>query len=211
MIANNGQNIDTDEQLGDWTRGQLSQSSQEIDGRIVPSLRNALFGVPANQDGNDGSESEFLQLNLPLLDIHRGRDHGVSDYNQLRAGLGLSTYDSLEEYAWANGLEDERLSQLKSVYSDISELDSIVGGLPEAKVPGSQLGETFTLLNVMQWEATRDGDEFFYLNRFKDSPEILHQINSTSMSDILLRNGVVDNAYTDAFQSHTQNRRHTMG
>ena len=204
LIANNGQNIDTDEQLGDWTRGQLAQSSQEIDGRIVPSLRNALFGVPANQDGNDGSESEFLQLNLPLLDIHRGRDHGVSDYNQLRAGLGLSTYDSLDEFAWTNGLEEERLSQLKSVYSDISELDSIVGGLLEAKVPGSQLGETFTLLNVMQWEATRDGDEFFYLNRFKDSSEVLNQINSTSMADILVRNGVVDNAYVDAFQSHSQ-------
>ena len=202
LIANNGQNIDTDQQLGDWIRGQLSQSSQEIDGRIVSSLRNALFGVPANQDGNDGSSEEFLQLNLPLLDIHRGRDHGVSDYNQLRAGLGLSTYSSLDEFAAANGLDPERLGQLKSVYSDISELDSIVGGLLEAKVPGSQLGETFTLLNVMQFEATRDGDPFFYLNRFKDSPEILSQIERTSMNDILVRNGVIDSGFTDAFLAH---------
>ena len=27
------------------------------------------------------------------------------------------------------------------------------------------LGETFTILNVMQFEALRDGDRFFYLNR----------------------------------------------
>ena len=204
LLANSAQNIKTDEALGDWIRGQLAQSSQEIDGRIVSSLRNALFGVPANQDGNDGSEDEFLQLNLPLLDIHRGRDHGVSDYNHLRAGLGLSTYSSLEDFAYSNGLTHERLNDLKSVYSDISELDSIVGGLLEAKLSNSQLGETFTLLNVMQFEATRDGDEFFYLNRFKDSPEILAHIESTSMNDILLRNGVVETTYVDAFQANNR-------
>ena len=201
LIANSGQNIKTDAELGDWTRGQLTQSSQEIDGRIVPSLRNALFGVPAFADDPTGSDDEFLQLNLPLLDIHRGRDHGVSDYNQLRAELGLTTYSSLEDFAHENGLSTERLDQLRSVYSDISELDSIVGGLLEAKVPRSQLGETFTLLNVMQFEATRDGDPFFYLNRFADSPELLQQIDGSSMSGILQRVGAVDFAGADAFQA----------
>ena len=199
LIANNGQAIDTDADLGAWTRGQLAQTSQEIDGRIVPSLRNALFGVPADQDGNDGTPDEFLQLNLPLLDIHRGRDHGVSDYNQLRAGLGLETYASLDEFAHANGLSFERLEQLKSVYSDISELDSIVGGLLEAKVADSQFGETFRVLNIMQWEATRDGDPFFYLNRFADSPEVLSQIEQSSMAGILVRVGAVDQVQPDAF------------
>lgn len=143
----------------------------------------------------------MVTFNLPLLDIHRGRDHGVSDYNQLRAGLGLSTYGSFEEFASANGLDQERLDQLKSVYSDISEMDSIVGGLLEAKVPGSQLGESFTLLNVMQFEATRNGDPFFYLNRFKDSPEIIEQVKNTSMNDILLRSGIIDKDFGHAFQA----------
>ncbi len=104
---------------------------------------------------NPSGSTAFLKFNLPLLDIHRGRDHGVSDYNQLRAGLGLKTYDSLEQFAHENGLDNHRLEQLKSVYKNISEMDSIVGGLLEAKVSGSQLGETFTKLNVMQFEATR--------------------------------------------------------
>ena len=199
LIANNGDAINTDEELGDWLRGQLAQSSQEIDGRIVPTLREALFGVPESADDPEGSDDEFLQLNLPLLDIHRGRDHGVSDYNHLRAGLGLKTYDSLEDYAKENGLDQERLDQLKSVYSDISELDSIVGGLLEAKVPGSQLGETFTILNVMQFEATRDGDPFFYKNRFAESPEVLGQIEQSSMSQIMERVGAVDEAQSNAF------------
>ena len=200
QIANFGQNIDTDEQLGDWTRGQLAQFSQEIDGRIGPGLRNALFGVPASADDPTATAEEFLQLNLPLLDIHRGRDHGVSDYNQLRSELGLETYSSLEEFAHANHLSQERLDQLNAVYSDISELDSIVGGLLEKDVPGGQFGEMFTVLNVMQFEATRDGDEFFYKNRFKDSPEVLEQIEQSSMSEILVRVGAVDQAPEDAFQ-----------
>ncbi len=194
-MGNLGQNIRTNEMLGEWTRGQLYQLSQEIDGRVVETLRNNLFAVP-NPDGSD----TLLKFNLPLLDIHRGRDHGVSDYNQLRAGLGLSTYSSLEEFATTNGLEPNRLEQLKSVYSDISKMDSIVGGLLEAKVSGSQLGETFTVLNIMQFEATRDGDEFFYLNRFKDSPEIIEQVKSTSMNDILNRTGIINHDHGHAFQ-----------
>jgi peroxidase len=194
-LANAGQGIRDNEMLGDWTRGQLSQFSQEIDGRVVSTLRENLFAVPSPSGGDT-----LLKFNLPLLDIHRGRDHGVSDYNQLRAGLGLSTYSSFEEFAQANGLAQSRLDQLKSVYSDISQLDSIVGGLLEAKVPGSQLGETFTVLNVMQFEATRDGDEFFYLNRFKDSPEIIQQVQNTSMNDILHRTGIIQHDHGHAFR-----------
>lgn len=194
-LGNAANTFRTTEELGDWTRGQLIQLSQEIDGKISPQLRSNLFAIPTP----DGSE-RLLKFNLPLLDIHRGRDHGVSDYNQLRAGLGLSTYSSFEEFASANGLGHDRLEQLKSVYKDISELDSIVGGLLEAKVPGSQLGETFTLLNVMQFERTRDGDEFFFLNRFKDSPEIIEQVKNTSMSDILNRLGIISHDHGNAFQ-----------
>ena len=198
-LGNAGQTFRTIEELGDWTLGQLTQLSQEIDGRVSPQLRDNLFAVP-NPNGPD----RFLKFNLPLLDIHRGRDHGVSDYNQLRAGLGLSTYSSFEEFASANGLSQERLDQLKSVYNDISELDSIVGGLLEAKVPGSQLGETFTILNVMQFERTRAGDEFFFTNRFKDSPEIIEQVKNTSMNSILNRLGIISHDHGNAFQGRTR-------
>lgn len=194
-LGNAGDTLRTIEELGDWTRGQLTQLSQEIDGRVSPQLRNNLFAIP-NPNGPD----QFLAFNLALLDIHRGRDHGVGDYNQLRAGLGLATYGCFEEFVSANGLGHDRLEQLKSVYNDISELDSIVGGLLEAKVPGSQLGETFTMLNVMQFERTRDGDEFFFQNRFKDSPEIIEQVHRTSMNHILNRLGIISHDHGDAFQ-----------
>ena len=37
-----------------------------------------------------------LSIDLNVFDIQRGRDHGVGDYNTLRKGLGLGTYDNFE-------------------------------------------------------------------------------------------------------------------
>ena len=80
------------------------------------------------------------------------------------------------------------LDALKEAYDDdISQLDSIVGGLVERKARGSILGETFTTLGVMQFEALRDGDRFLYLNRFKGDHDLIEAIKDTSLSDIIAR------------------------
>jgi Ca2+-binding RTX toxin-like protein len=180
-----------------WIRGLTSQFSQEIDGFVADGNRNVLFGGVGGQ-----------VTDLEAFDIQRGRDHGVWNYNDLREGLGLSTYSSFDEFGAANNLDPARLQALKDVYSDangvehIEWLDSIVGGLLEKKYCDSQLGETFTLLNVIQFEALRDGDRFYYENRFKDNPELIDQIESTSFADIIERNTGIDHVYHDAFAAH---------
>ncbi len=182
--------VRTEEELNAWIRGQLSAHTQEIDGLVVDGNRNALFGIGATVD-------------LEVFDILRARDHGVWNYNDLRDGLGLSSYASFDEFGAANGVDAARLQALKDVYgNDIEKLDSIVGGLLEKKHLDSQLGETFTKLNIMQFEALRDGDRFFYEERLKDSPELLKQIESTSMADIIERNTDIDYIYRDAFAAH---------
>ena len=203
-LANASEAIRSDENLGDWLRGLTERPTQEIDGRVNGTIREALFSVPNAETG------EPFRLNLPAIDIHRGRDHGVGDYNALRSGLGLQTYESLEAFAADNDLDDDRLGALKSVYADVSELDSIVGGLLEKKAPGSQLGETFTQLTVMQFENVRAGDRLFALNRFADAPEILAETEPSRMSDILVRVQAMDYAYRDAFAEH-QRRGGTNG
>ena len=184
--------IRTEEELNAWIRGQLAAHTQEIDGLVVDGNRNALFGLGQTVD-------------LEVFDIQRARDHGVWNYNQLREGLDLASYASFDEFAAANGVDATRLQALKDVYGDdINKMDSIVGGLLEAKHLDSQLGETFTKLNVMQFEALRDGDRFFYEERLKDSPELLKQIESTSLADIIERNTDIDYIYRDAFAAHTR-------
>lgn len=204
LIAENGRVVDTmtlaeafdfkaeglrdDEGLGDWVRGQLARFSQEIDGKIVQGNRNLLFGNAVTTD-------------LTVLDIQRGRDHGVGHFNKLRDGLGLDRYHSFDDFGRQNGVDARTLAALKDVYGNaIDRLDSLVGGLLEKKAPGSMLGETFTILNVMQFEALRDGDRFFYLNRL--SPALADRIESTSLAEILERTTEVDHIYRDAFLAH---------
>lgn len=180
-----GQGITSGGDLNLWLRGELAQAAQEIDGKVSDGVRNELFG---------------LGFDLAAVDIARGDDHGVGDYNALREGLGLSTYASFDAFARANNVDATTLSALKNVYgNDISELDSIVGALLEKEAKGSMLGETATVLTVMQFENTRDADKFWYQERFADNPELIAAIEDTSFSDIIARNSGVKYIYRDAF------------
>ncbi len=188
------------EDIDAWIRGLTSQFTQEIDGKVVDGNRNLLFGIP-----DPNNPGQVQTVDLETFDIQRGRDHGVWNYNDLREGLGLSTYGSFEEFATANGVDSTTLAALKNVYGDnIDKLDSIVGGLLEEKYMDSQLGETFTILNVMQFENLRDGDRLFFENRFADNPELLAEIKDTSFADILERNTGIDHLYRDAFEAHNR-------
>jgi Ca2+-binding RTX toxin-like protein len=188
--ANRAVAIRTNGSMDEWVRGQLSFATQEIDGKVVDGNRNALFGLG-------------LTVDLEVLDIQRGRDHGVGNYNVLREGLGLKTYGSFDAFARDNRLDPRTLAALKDVYgNDIDNLDSIVGGLLERNFKDSQLGLTFHTLTVMQFENVRDGDRFFHLHRFADEPELLPRIENTSLSDILARTTGIDHLYRDAFAAH---------
>ncbi len=187
-LANASNAIRNSGSLDQWVRGQLSHQTQEIDGKIVEGNRNLLFG------------GAITDLNV--LDIQRGRDHGVGDYNTLRSGLGLGTYANFEAFAADNNLDAATLLALNQVYVTIGNLDSLVGGLLEKHAAGSQLGVTFTRLTVMQFQNLRDGDRFYYENRFKNDPDFIHDIQSTSLADIIGRNTGIQYMYHDAFASH---------
>lgn len=180
-----GEGITSTADMDRWIRGELAQAAQEIDGKVSDGVRNELFG---------------LGFDLAAVDIARGDDHGVGDYNALREGLGLATYASFDAFARANDLDAETLAALKTVYGDdISELDSIVGVLLEKEARGSMLGETATILTVAQFENTRDADRFWYEERFADDPDLLDAIAETSFAEIVARNTGIKYVYRDAF------------
>jgi hypothetical protein len=129
----------------------------------------------------------------------------VWNYNELRAGFGLSTYASFADYAAANGIDtsSQRYLDLVAVYdNNINLLDSIIGGLLEKKFMDSQLGETFTKIIAIQFENLRDGDKLYYENRFEYDKQLLAEIESTTMTDILKRTTGIEHLYRDAFAAH---------
>jgi peroxidase len=55
-------------------------------------------------------------------------------------------------------------ARLKAVYGNVDRLDAFVGMVSEKHVSGTEFGELQLAMWKKQFEATRDGDRFFYLN-----------------------------------------------
>ncbi|MCA9049617.1 MAG: peroxidase [Planctomycetaceae bacterium] len=156
--------------------------SSEVDPIVVDSVRNFLFGPP----GAGG-------LDLASLNIQRGRDHGLADYNTTRESFGLPRVTSFAEIT----SDPELQSGLESLYGTVDNIDLWVGGLAEDHLPGSSLGETFQTIIVDQFERLRDGDRFWYQNQF--SGRELAQLERTSLSDIIERNTELTSIQRNAF------------
>ena len=159
-----------------------SSQSEEIDLQVVDSLRNFLFGAP----GQGG-------LDLASLNIQRGRDHGLADYNSVREAYGLPRVESFDEIT-----SDPEIQQtLADLYGTVDNIDLWVGGLAEDHARGSSVGETFQRIIADQFERLRDGDRLWYQNAFSGSE--LRQIEQTSLSDIIQRNTTVSNLQDNVF------------
>ncbi|QDU50715.1 peroxidase family protein [Gimesia panareensis] len=163
-------------------RGVTVNQAQEIDNQLVDDVRNFLFGPP----GSGG-------FDLASLNIQRGRDHGLEDYNSTRAALGLNSVENFSDIT----SDPEVAAKLEALYGTVDNIDLWIGGLAEDHLPGSSMGETFTAIIVDQFERLRDGDRFWYENVF--SGETLHQINSTTLADVIERNSDISGLQENVF------------
>ena len=165
--------------------GVTAQVANEIDNQVVDDIRNFLFGPP----GAGG-------FDLASLNIQRGRDHGLADYNQVREDMGLDRVTSFSEIS----SDPDVAAKLEALYGDVDNIDVWVGGLAEDHVDGGSLGELFTTIIADQFERIRDGDRFWYQSVF--SGEELTEIENTSLADVIERNtditGLQDNVFFDA-------------
>jgi peroxidase len=159
-----------------------SDNMQEIDTHVVSPLRDFLFGAP----GQGG-------LDLASLNIQRGRDNGIASYNKTRIALGLAPAKSFADIASDPTVQ----AQLKTVYGTVDKVDLWVGGLAEKHVNGGSMGQTFTKIIADQFQRLRDGDRFFYLNRFQGSQ--LSAIQNTTLADIIARNSGTTNLQSNVF------------
>lgn len=156
--------------------------SSEVDTKVVDSIRNFLFGPP----GAGG-------LDLASLNIQRGRDHGLADYNTTRAAVKLPRVTSFAQIT-----SDKELQQkLKTLYGTVDDIDLWVAGLAEDHVRGSSVGPTFQAIIVDQFQRLRTGDRFWYQNQFLGNE--LAQLQRTSLSDIVKRNTSLTSIQQNAF------------
>jgi hypothetical protein len=159
-----------------------STTAQEIDPMIVDGLRNFLFGQPG-QGGFD----------LASLNIQRGRDHGLADYNAVREAYGLARVTSFAEIS-----SDPEVQQtLEALYGSVDNIDLWVGTLTENHLPGSSVGELTQTIIADQYERLRDGDRFWFESIF--SGRQLAQLENTTLADVIARNTTMNNLQQNVF------------
>lgn len=86
----------------------------------------------------------FTRLDLTAIDIMRGRDNGLADYNSVRLQYGLAARDWHQINTIKYALQPQLFESLKALYGNVSRLDVFVGGMLESEDDGP--GELFTAI-----------------------------------------------------------------
>lgn len=160
-----------------YIRGMAAQVQQELDCKVIDDVRNFLFGLP----GQGG-------LDLAAININRGRERGLGDYNSIREDIGLPRLQSLSELT--SNAED--IAVLQDLYGSVDQIDAWVGMLAEDHMPEAMFGNTIMAIMEDQFQRLRDGDRFFYLNDEAFSDEEKLEITNTSFRDLIMRNTGID-------------------
>ena len=159
-----------------------SDPSSEIDTKVVDSVRNFLFGPP----GAGG-------LDLVSLNIQRGREHGIADYNTLRQAYGLPKVTDFSQITKNTDLQN----QLRTLYGNVNNIDAWVGELAEDHVPGSSVGPLVQRMIMEQFTRLRDGDRFWYQRTFSGNE--LKALEQTTLADVIRRNSSLTNLQGNVF------------
>ncbi len=177
-----------------YLRGLTIQTAQEIDCFIIDDVRNFLFGQPG-----DGG------FDLASLNLQRGRDHGLPDYNQVRAVYGLAPVTSFAEIS-SDSIVQQRLAE---AYGSVDDMDLWIAGLSEDHVQGAVVGETFWMILREQFMALRNGDRYWYQHYLPR--ELRSEVESRTLSTIIRRNTNVGNEIPDNVFKVRDVRRSTDG
>jgi hypothetical protein len=166
--------------------GMATQIEQDFDTKMITDLRNFLFGPP----GAGG-------LDLAALNINRGRERGLADYNSIRMAFGLNYKSSFDEIT-----SNEELSNLLEVaYGDVNNIDPWVGFLAEEHMPNTLFGETVMYIMWRQFKNLRSGDRFYYENDNGLTVEEIDEIRNTRLADVIRRNTSIAGIQDDVFMA----------
>lgn len=168
-------------------KGLATQVAQENDVQVVDDMRNFLFGPP----GAGG-------MDLLALDIQRGRDHGLLNFNAMRNSYGRPLYTSINQITADTALR----AALTSIYGNVNAIDSIIGALAETHVNGGSVGQTLVSSLQDQFTRLRDGDRFFYTG----DPDLLAatvtsiiDLDTLTLADVIRLNTGLTNIQNNVF------------
>ncbi len=173
--------------IDDLLRGLGASKAQELDAKVIDDVRNLLFGPP----GAGG-------MDLISINIMRGREHGLPDYNAARVAYGLAPLTDFDQITANTALA----AKLESLYGSIDNIDVFVGALAEDDVPGAMVGELLRAVLVDQFARLRDADRFWFESRFDGAD--LERLEHTTLSDIIQRTTGIEHLQHDVFFAYNR-------
>jgi hypothetical protein len=172
--------------IGAVLKGDADGNGQAMDTMAISAIRDLLFG-----NGVIGGQD------LIALDVQRGRDHGIPDYNALRVAMGLPAVTSFSQITSNTQVQKE----LEEAYpGGVNTIDAFEGGMAEDHVAGSDVGPLFQAIMVNQFQRLRDGDRFFYLNENFNADENNLLQEGDTLAKVIESNTDITNLQSDVFK-----------
>ncbi|CAG9862185.1 unnamed protein product [Phyllotreta striolata] len=166
----------TNNSIEELLMGMASQLAEREDSLLCSDVRDKLFGP-----------MEFSRRDLGAINIMRGRDNGLPDYNTVRVAYGLPKIERWEDINRA--FFEENPAVLKALISEynnnIDNVDVYVGGMLESY---GNPGELFTKVIKEQFLRLRDADRFWFENEENQvfSKEEIQEIKKITLYDIII-------------------------
>ncbi|XP_060583221.1 peroxidase-like [Ruditapes philippinarum] len=175
------------------------------DGIFGDGVRNLLF-----------KDKKGKSLDLPALNIQRGRDHGLPGYNQWRIHCNLVKADMTNDGSFILPDHNEKQKiKIQNVYSHVDDIDLFAGAMTETLLPDSSVGPTFACLLGKQFKKLRIGDRYWHetnnpIIRFTNDQ--LTELRKVSFARVLCDNFDFSQIQPDVFHvPGTENERVDCG
>ncbi|TFJ99392.1 nuclear cap-binding protein subunit 1 [Platysternon megacephalum] len=143
---------------------------------VVDELRDRLF-----------EQVMRIGLDLPALNMQRGRDKGLPGYNAWRQFCGLSQPRNLHELS-AVLRNRELAKKFMDLYGTPHNIDIWIGALAEPFVPNGRVGPTMACIIGSQFRKLRDGDRFWWENTGIFTPQQRGALRRISLPRIICDN-----------------------
>ncbi|XP_017767878.1 PREDICTED: dual oxidase-like [Nicrophorus vespilloides] len=174
--------------------GMAMQMCEKEDHKIVEDLRGNVFGP-----------LEFPRRDLMAINIQRGREHGLPDFNSARKAYNLPRVDSVDHFP--DDVNQTIKDELMRLYqNNFDNIDTWVGGILETR---DGPGELFEAIIIDQFRRIRDGDRFWYENLANGlfTRDEVTRIKSITLYDIIMTVTMLDSndIQTNVFRVPTSN------
>jgi len=170
-----------------YFQGMATQIQQALDCRVIDDVRNFLFGPPGTGGG----------LDLAAININRGRERGLADYNTIRTNFGLPKVNNFVDIT----KNIDEANMLQAVYGTVDNIDPWVGFLAEYHMPNALFGETIMMIMKRQFQILRDADRFYFENDPIFSEKEKETLRNTNFRDIIMRNTNIEIMQQNVFEA----------